>query len=664
MPRSGTGAAGPSTPSFEALAPYLPGAILRYRVGTSGQEQLEHISPDGLRLWGLDPAATPPDMGALWTLVEAEDRVPLNESLADCARRRIDWEHQWRITAPSGERRWLHGQGRPTLDADGSTVWHILFVDLIHSRTQRLGRRMSEERFRRLIDAIPDVAVQGYDRDLVCRFWNSASERLYGYSETEALGRNLLDLIIPEAMRQEVILATRHMLETGQAIPSAELRLRHKDGSAVNVHSGHVLLRHEDSDPEFFCIDFDLSERQRAEDARQLLQSQLREAQKMEALGTLAGGIAHDFNNILAAILGNAGLALDECGDGSPASTSLREIQKAARRARSVVQQILTFARRQETRHHVLDLPPLVQEVHSLLRTTAPAGVAIELDIEPGLPGILGDANQFEQVMLNFGTNAVQAVSGRYQARVRIELARGRRPSAADADCWQVLESACPAGREGMLIRVSDNGIGMAAQDMQRIFEPFFTTKGRGEGTGLGLAVVHGILREHHAHLTLRTRPGIGTAFEIWLEAAGSPQPTTVPDDPVLAARQRALRPGRVLYVDDDTLLTDLVSRQLARAGHQVETHSDPLQALRRLSDGGPPFDVLVVDHNMPQMSGLDLADAARRLQPGMPVILTSAVVTDHLQASAAGRGIARVVEKSGSVQQLVDTIDGLTSGP
>ena len=124
------------------------------------------------------------------------------------------------------------------------------------------------------------------------------------------------------------------------------------------------------------------------------------------------------------------------------------------------------------------------------------------------------------------------------------------------------------------------------------------------------------------------------------------------------------LPPERRLGVDDDTLLTDLVSRQLARAGHQVETHSDPLQALRRLSDGGPPFDVLVVDHNMPQMSGLDLADAARRLQPGMPVILTSAVVTDHLQASAAGRGIARVVEKSGSVQQLVDTIDGLTSGP
>jgi len=646
-----------TAPPFADLARFLPGAVFRYRVTTDGSRRLEHMTPACLEIWELAPDLLEQDMAALWSMVDPQDMAPMRQSVDDCAARLADWDHQWRITTPSGRRKWLHGMGRPTRDADGSLLWHVFVVDQTDSLAARESQRLSEERFRRLIEAIPDVAVQGYDANLICRFWNGASARLYGYSEEEAVGRNLLDLIIPDGMREDVIAATRHMLDTGENIPSAELLLRHKDGSDVHVYSGHVLLRHGRAEPEFFCIDFDLSERQRAEDARQQLQSQLREAQKMEALGTLAGGIAHDFNNILAAILGNAALALEDCPEHSPTWTSLREIQKAARRARAVVHQILAFARRQEARRGVVDLRVLADEVLSLLRATAPPGVSIELTATSDLPAVLGDATQFEQVLLNLGTNAVQAVSGHHQARVRIELGHGVYQRGTGPHDWQVLESSSPPGCKGAVIRVTDNGSGMSQDTAQRIFEPFFTTKARGQGTGLGLAVVHGILKEHDASLLLRTREGVGTSFEVWMPATDRLAELGADAD-LTVSEPSPHTPGcRVLYVDDDALLTDLVSRQLSRAGHQVTTESDPRDALQRLRDRREAFDILITDHNMPQMSGLDMVATVRRLRPKLPVILTSAVVSDDLRSQALQAGIALVIEKAGSAHQLVDVV-------
>jgi len=653
-----------TAPPFEELARFLPGAVFRYRVSPEGVRRLEYMTPACLDIWELSPDALEQDMAALWAMVDPQDIEPMRRSVENCAARLADWDHQWRITTPSGRRKWLHGMGRPTRDADGSLLWHVFVVDQSDSLAAQESQRLSEERFRRLIEAIPDVAVQGYDANLVCRFWNGASARLYGYSEEEAVGRNLLDLIIPDDMREAVIAATKHMLETGEAIPSAELLLHHKDGASVHVYSGHVLLRHGGAEPEFFCIDFDLSERQKAEDARQLLQSQLREAQKMEALGTLAGGIAHDFNNILAAILGNAALALEDSPENSPSWTSIREIQKAARRARAVVHQILAFARRQEARRGVVGLQALAEEVMSLLRATAPPGVSIELTTAANLPAVVGDATQFEQVLLNLGTNAVQAVSGHHQARVHIALEHGVYQPVPGPDGWQVLASSSPAGLDGVVVRVTDNGPGMSPDTAQRIFEPFFTTKERGQGTGLGLAVVHGILKEHDAGLVLRTREGVGTSFEIWMAATDLPTEHSLEPDAAAPAPPPRPRSCRVLYVDDDALLTDLVFRQLTRAGHRVSIESDPREALRRLQHGQESFDMLVTDHNMPQMSGLDMVAIVRRVRPQLPVVLTSAVVSDELRARAATAGIALVIDKASSAQQLVDVVNHGLSPP
>ena len=509
---------------LDAMADSLPSAFLQWSAAPAGQPQVEQVS-DGL--WSLLGHRSPPSLGgaqAFWSKVDPRDADRLLRSLEQTSADR-EWRAHWRMMDATGQPLWLLGHGKPWPLASGG--WRCrAFVGLQNQDDAALeGRRASERRFRDLIDAIPNIAVQGYDHQLVCRFWNAASEQLYGYTAEEAIGTNLLDLIIPAAMRGAVIEATTAMLGSGQAIPSAELVLQDKQGRAVHVHSGHVLLQRPGHTLEFFCIDFDLNERRQAEASRRQLEAQLREVQKMEAIGTLAGGIAHDFNNILAAILGNVNLALEDTDADHPNRISLLEIQKAGRRARALTQQILTFARRQEEKREPVALGPLVQELQGVFRTTLPPGTRLAIEIGDALPDIVANATQIQQVLINLVANAVQACAGRNNPQVTVRLCATDGPPLATADRLSVLQSVPRDRRAGVLLEVRDNGNGMAPEVAQRVFEPFFTTKAVQKGTGLGLAVVHGILRDHNAELQLHSVPDQGTCFSIWLAGADTALP-------------------------------------------------------------------------------------------------------------------------------------------
>lgn len=649
---------------IEQLAEFLPGAMFRFSVLPDGTRRLDHMTRGCFDIWELDPTAVEQDMASLWSMVDARDLPAMRETIERCASELRDWDGQWRIQTPSGRIKWLHGVGRPMREPDGTLVWHCYVLDQTDNLQAQENLRESEERFRRLIDTIPSVAVQGYDDQLVCRFWNTASEQLYGWTSRQAVGRSLLDLIIPPHMREEVTSAVHQMLTTGEVIPSAELMLQHRDGSAVPVFSGHVMLKRGDGRSEFYCIDFDLRERVHAEQMRQRLEAQLRESQKMEALGTLAGGVAHDFNNIVAAILGNVALAMGD-GQGAPElMTSLQEIRKAGTRARELVQQILTFSRRDDSKRKPTDLQAVLAEAQALLRATLPVDVQLSVVSQTAVPWVQANATQLEQVILNLCGNAIQAVAGQAQGLVTVTLTRIDGPApAALSDEMEVLapDAAWPA--TSVRLDVVDNGVGMDSATLPRIFEPFFTTKAPGAGTGLGLAVVHGILKEHGAAMRVRSAPGQGTRLSILLPGLpgefASPVDTAEPrtQTPTVASVGTL---GHVLYVDDDESIALLVQRWLQRHGYQVSTFTDPQDALRALEQPDLDVDLCISDFNMPGLSGLNFARALKALRPQLPVAITSGYISEELRRDAPAAGVDELIYKPDTVEDLCQAIKRL----
>lgn len=636
--------------------------MFQFRVLPDGTRKLDHMTRGCYDLWELDAFALEQDMSSLWQMVDPRDLPAMRASIVECAELLKDWSWQWRIHTPSGRTKWLHGTGRPLRESDGTLVWHVFVFDQTDNLQAQENLRASEERFRQLIDGIPNVAVQGYDANLVCRFWNRASERLYGYSTEEAVGASLLDLLIPPSWHARVTTDVQAMFASGQVIPASELKLRRKDGSAVWVYSSHVLLRREGQAPEFFSIDYDLTERQTAEDTRLQLQSQLRESQKMEALGTLAGGVAHDFNNIVAAILGNVELALDDVPDPNPARTSLYEIRKAGRRARDLVQQILAFSRRQDSTRQPTCLRAVLEEAHSLLRATLPADVTLQLHVDPNLPAVMANATQIEQVVLNLATNALQAVHGQAGASVQLRLERIEQLDAPGSlDEVEALPVPDEWPGVGARLSVIDNGSGMPPETLGRVFEPFFTTKAPGAGTGLGLAVVHGILREHGAALRVRSRRGAGTVFTAVFPGLAD----AAPDEP-LPPQTEATRPARpwgdaaaphVLYVDDDEAITFLVRRLLERDGYRVSAYTDAHDALDALRNGPLDVALCITDFNMPRMSGLRLAREVKALHPNLPVAIASGYISEELRLQAPAAGVDEVIYKPDTVEALCEAI-------
>lgn len=399
----------------------------------------------------------------------------------------------------------------------------------------------------------------------------------------------------------------------------------------------------------------DISERKEAERVRASLDAQLRESQKMEAVGTLAGGIAHDFNNILGTILGNVELARQDAGANWQALVSLEEIQKAGHRARDLVQQILSFGRRQPTSRRVISLASVVEESVRLLRAALPGGVRIECRYAADTPSIVADPTQVQQVLLNLGTNAAHAMEPR--------------PGSIDIRVEGILlgETSARSGpnlRPGRYARivVSDTGHGMDAATQRRIFEPFFTTKPAGKGTGLGLSVAHGIMQGHEGAIVAHSDPGRGSRFELYFPCASEATAALGTVENAGAASEG--RGRHILYLDDDEAQVFLVKRMMERWGYRVSAYLEQREALDALVAGKLRFDLVVTDFNMPGMSGLTVARAIRDAQPELPVIVVSGYITDALRAQAAEAGVRELISKPHDIEELRDAVQRLIPPP
>jgi PAS domain S-box-containing protein len=351
--------------------------------------------------------------------------------------------------------------------------------------------RLSEERFRLLLGRMPTVAVQGCGPDGTVRYWNEASERLYGYSAAEAVGRHLVALIVPPPLRDEMSVTLHQMLHTGQPLPPAEVQLQRKDGSLVSVFSSHTVVSLAGSGPELFRLDFDLSDRKRAEAERLELERRLLHSRKLESLGVLAGGIAHDFNNLLTGVLGNLELARNELPPATPAAPLIDDAITAGRLAANLTHQMLAYAGRTHLQRSPLDLGAVVARQRPLLQAATAGRATLSLDLAPDLPEIEADADQIGQLLVNLVTNAAESIdSGRIgTVEVRTGLVE-HCPAEVLADSR--LDEK-PSPQPFVELEVADDGAGMDAATAQRVFDPFFST--RFAGPRLGLPVALGIVR-------------------------------------------------------------------------------------------------------------------------------------------------------------------------
>jgi PAS domain S-box-containing protein len=498
----------------------------------------------------------------------------------------------------------------------------------------------SEQRYRLLFEKniSGNFAADSEGRILDC---NAAFAEMFDFRlPEEALGENIFDLWERagggESLR-DLLTATGRVSNQEVALTRGLLK-RHLMVSCDTVPDG------EDGRVELRGYLFDVSEPKRLED-------QLRQSQKMEALGTLAGGIAHDFNNILGVIMGYAEIIESGAEPESGLARRVGEISQAGRRARDLVTQILNFSRQGPQERHSMTLTPLVKEALKLLRSSVPSNVAIHTRLDTDRDRVMADPTQMHQILLNLCGNAAYAMK---------ESGGNMTITLADVLPDDPVLPPEGLGKAERFVRltVSDTGPGIDPEVAERVFDPFFTTKRQGEGTGMGLAMVHGIVKRHDGYLELENNPGRGAAFHVFLPRGSE---TARPEADVPA--DLVFRDGRILFVDDEKPLTDIGREMLESIGFEVVTRTSSIEALEAFRFRADDFDLIITDQSMPNMTGMEFAHEVLKIRPDIPIILctgfSDAVSYERLRDIGIGDFIMKPILK----HDLMASISRLLSG-
>jgi two-component system, cell cycle sensor histidine kinase and response regulator CckA len=380
---------------------------------------------------------------------------------------------------------------------------------------------------------------------------------------------------------------------------------------------------------------------------RERLEAQLRQAQKMEAIGTLAGGIAHDFNNVLLPIMGHAEMLMMGLPSDSHIQYNLQQIYKAGNRAKDMVRQILAFSRKDRQEKNRVRLGQIIADAVSLLRGSLPATIDIRYDIKTGEDTILANPTQIHQVILNLCTNASYAMREK-GGKLRIEL-----DDLVLRDSGNMFPHAA-AGRY-LRLAVMDSGRGIEHDIMGKIFEPYFTTKGPGEGTGMGLAVVHGIVLDHKGDIAVESEPGEGSTFTVLLPGYNPMEDQNDPD--IKSPEEIKKGDEKILLVDDEKIVVDVLKTMLENLGYQVTAHTSSIEAFEAFRNNPFKYDLIITDMTMPNMTGKDLAAEVLAINPNMPTILCTGFSERIDEESARAMGIKAFIMKPVVIKQLASTV-------
>ncbi len=527
---------------------------------------------------------------------------------------------------------------------DGREVKFVLAINITERKKAEQRLKESEERYRELVMTSIDGVISVNSRMEIV-LWNPAAEKIFGYKEEEILGHPILE-IIPERLRPTAREGFAEFIKTGSGTFVGEIFQTYglrKDGTEIPIELS-ISTRREGDAYVATAIIRDITERKRLED-------QLRLAQKMEAIGTLAGGIAHDFNNLLTVINGHAELALFKADQNQALRKHIEQIRQAGEKASQLISQLLAFSRKQAYEPKIIDVNKVLADLAKMLRRLITEDIHLEMILAEDLPTIMADPTQIEQILINLVVNARDAIhewdDPGAEKKITIETS------------YVFLDESYVARYPGsqigphVLIAVSDTGVGMDEETQQRIFDPFFTTKDVGKGTGLGLATVYGIVKQNNGSIYVYSKPGRGTTFKIYWPAIGeeiSPETTN---------RQKDILGGseKFLVVEDNEMVKGFISTTLKQLGYQVFEASNGKEALESIREKRFQPDILIADLIMPEMSGDELAMKIREICPDMAVIYMSGYANNHVvQKDRREEGIS-FLQKPFTIVQLAQKV-------
>ncbi len=535
---------------------------------------------------------------------------------------------------------WAHRIVSAVRDSDGKLIYTISIIeDITERKKAEDALKRSEDRYRSLVDGARD-AIFSLSASGIIQSLNPAFETITGWRREQWVGKSFTDLLPPED-RKGAAVAFKRLLN-GEASDFKEYRIATKSGDILTLELSITMQMRDGKLTGMLGIARDVT-------AQKMLEEQLRQSQKMESIGTLAGGIAHDFNNILGIIVGYASLVRKSVGEDADTVKEIESIQTAAERGVDLVRQLLTFARKEERTFKSFDVNLIVSDTMKLIEQTFPKSISITLESREERLIATGDASEIHQAILNLCINARDAMVDRSDGRpsggsLKITVNSARKHQLKDK--FPAVDSD-----EYVVISISDTGIGMDEATKARIFEPFFTTKRRGKGTGLGLSTVYGIVEGHEGFLSVLSTPGVGTTFEVYIPRKGREEGTIVDHHPVKADVDGGTE--TILVVEDELALREFLTQVLKGKGYNVLAADDGQTGLAVFSTHDE-ISIVLSDIGLPNMSGVELLETIKKLNPAAKVILASGYVEDEEKERAIRFGVTALLPKPYQLDEVL----------
>ncbi|MGD2029704.1 MAG: PAS domain S-box protein [Desulfobacterales bacterium] len=567
----------------------------------------------------LEESWTADSLKLIRQVFEEELEIEKNEQADLLRSRTIEAE----VKCKDGSTKWTEAKMSFLRNRDGKPIGIIGVTRDISERKQaEEALRNSEEKYKNLVENINEV-IYTLDKNGIITYISPAIKTILDYGPSEIIGRSFTEFIYSEDLTHQ---REPFNWDLSDPIGPNEYRLLSKSGEIRWVQTSSIPILVGNQTIGLRGVLLDITESKR-------LQSQLQQAHKMESFGTLAGGIAHEFNNIIGIIIGNTELAMDDLPKWSPVYLNLEEILSASFRATDVVSQLLSFARRTKIEKKPVNIDLIIEESLKLLRSSIPTSIEIRQNIPKDIDPIMANPTQINQILINLSTNAHHAMP--YGGILEISL-QNVKLNENKASQYTNLNP----GRY-VNLKVSDTGHGISAKEINRIFDPYFTTKEVGQGTGMGLSVVHGIVKSHEGSISVESKYGKGTTFSIFF-------PVVKKQAVIETETVEKLSTGneRILFVDDEKSILSAGQKSLERLGYKIEVNLNPVEALELFRANPDQFDLVITDMTMPKMTGDQLAQEILKIRPDMPIILNTGFNEKIDEEKAKQVGIRQYIEK------------------